>query len=138
MTNSNQFEILLKENIVQNYSYTHDIYPELKKCNNHDIQKFCNRCEIEDINYKRDPTFIIDIIKEDFSSTIDYYKIQLFLSQLYKDIADGIIFNETKKNTYEKFSRTFFEKSKETEKDCKDVSYISYQIENNETEKNIN
>ena len=128
MTKSIQFEIISRGSILQNYSHEPDIFSELQKCDNSKIKQFVNEYQNNGFNYKKDPNHIVTVIKEEFPETIEYYKIQLFLSQLYKDIADGIS-NEDRKRIYEFSSKKYLKKSKKTEKICVNTIHVSNQIE---------
>jgi len=128
LTKSIQFEIISRGSILQNYSHEPDIFSELQKCDNSKIKQFVNEYQNNGFNYKKDPNHIVTVIKEEFPETIEYYKIQLFLSQLYKDIADGIS-NEDRKRIYEFSSKKYLKKSKKTEKICVNTIHVSNQIE---------
>ena len=133
----NQFEIINREHIFQNFSYEHDVFPELEKCKNPEIQEFFSRCKNEKINYKKDPQFVIELINEEFPNTKQYYKIQLFLSQIFMDIADSISISQYKKRTYEDFAEKYLEQSKQSEQNCESISHISYLLDNEDTDNNI-
>ena len=133
----NQFEIFNREHIFENFSYNHDVFPELQKCENPEIQEFFSHCKNEEINYKRDPQFVIELINEQFPSTKQYYKIQLFLSQIFMDVADSLSTSTYKKRTYEKFAEKYLEQSKQSEQNCESTSHISYLIDNENTDNNI-
>ena len=127
MTKSNQFEIISRDNILQNYGYKPDIFSELQKCDNSDIKQFCDKCEKKEFNYKKNPNLLVTVITEEFPKTLEYYKIQLFLSQLFKDIADDTT-NKNNKEVYEKSSEKYLEKAKKTQKICVSTLHVSYQV----------
>jgi len=128
LTKSTQFEIISRGSILQNYSHKPDIFSELQKCDNSEIKQFVNKYENNGYNYKKNPNFVVTVIREEFPETLEYYKIQLFLSQLFKDLADqtNII---KKKESYKKYSDKYLKKGKNTEKICVSALHVSNQVE---------
>ena len=128
MTKSIQFEIISRGSILQNYSHEPDIFSELQKCDNSEIKQFVNEYENNRYNYKKNPNFIVTVIREEFPETLEYYKVQLFLSQLFKDLADQTSIIK-KKESYKKYSDKYLKKGKKTEKICVNALHVSNQIE---------
>ena len=128
MTKSIQFEIISRGSILQNYSHEPDIFSELQKCDNSEIKQFVNEYENNRYNYKKNPNFIVTVIREEFPETLEYYKVQLFLSQLFKDLADQTSIIK-KKESYKKYSDKYLKKGKNTEKICVNALHVSNQIE---------
>jgi len=128
LTKSIQFEIISRGSILQNYSHEPDIFSELQKCDNSEIKQFVNEYENNRYNYKKNPNFIVTVIREEFPETLEYYKVQLFLSQLFKDLADQTSIIK-KKESYKKYSDKYLKKGKKTEKICVNALHVSNQIE---------
>ena len=66
LTKSIQFEIISRGSILQNIAHEPDMFSELQKCDNSEIKQFCNEYENNGYNYKKNPNFMVTVIREEF------------------------------------------------------------------------